>query len=197
MDSRTLEILLKARDEASKVMDGASKNAERSFGNIGGSIKKLALAAGGLFALKQGIDFISGAVSDAQEEATKIASLSTVMANTGATDAQTEAMLKFVDATTLASGVADDQMYPSLAKLQVATKDAAKSQDLLLVAMDVAAGREKDLGAVSEALAKAQNGNVTGLGRMGVAVKDAAGKVLPFDKILRTSRRPTTALPPP
>ena len=189
MDSRSLEILLKARDDASKVLDKASKNADHSFGRMGGSIKKLAIAAGGLYALKKGVDFVKDAAKAAMEEATKIASLSTVMDNTGATQAQTDAMLKFVDATTLASGVADDQMYPALAKLQVATKDAAKSQDLLVVAMDVAAGREKDLGTVSEALAKAQQGNVSGLAKLGVATKDASGKTLSFDKIVESLRK--------
>jgi polyhydroxyalkanoate synthesis regulator phasin len=59
----------------------------------------------------------------------------------------------------------------------------ADAQDLVSEAMDVAAGKQKSLLTVTEALAKGEQGNTAGLGRLGIATKDAAGHALTFDQI--------------
>jgi hypothetical protein len=60
-----------------------------------------------------------------------------------------------------------------------------KAQKLTSLAMDVSAGTGKSLKTVTEALAKAQTGNVGGLSRLGVATKDASGKTLALDTITK------------
>jgi hypothetical protein len=60
-----------------------------------------------------------------------------------------------------------------------------KAQQLTSLAMDVSAGSGKSLEAVSTALAKAQNGNVSALGRLGIATKDAHGKTLSLHDVTK------------
>ena len=80
--------------------------------------------------------------------------------------------------------MADDDLRPALSNLVRATGDVGKAQKLAGLAMDISAGTGKDLGAVSTALAKAQNGNVGALSRLGVKTKDAEGKTMSFKKVV-------------
>jgi len=80
-------------------------------------------------------------------------------------------------------GITDDELRPALARMVAATHDVSDAQDDVSLAMDVAAGRHKSLQTVVEALSKAEQGNTSGLGRLGVATKDAAGHALTLDQI--------------
>jgi hypothetical protein len=92
-----------------------------------------------------------------------------------ATDAQVAQTEEYITAAGKAKGVSDDDLRPALARLATATGSVSKAQKLTTLAMDVAAGSGKSLEQVSTALAKAQNGNIGALGRLGIATKDAAG----------------------
>jgi hypothetical protein len=70
----------------------------------------------------------------------------------------------------MAAAVADDELRPALDKLVRGTGDVAQAQDLLTLALDVSAGTGKDLGAVSDALSKAYNGNFTALKKLDPAL---------------------------
>jgi hypothetical protein len=64
-----------------------------------------------------------------------------------------------------------------------ATKDLDKAQQLQTLALDIAAGSGKSLQAVTEALSKAQEGNLAGLSRLGIGIDKAELKTLSFDQI--------------
>lgn len=126
------------------------------------------------------LDLAKGASED--DAAQKI--LARTLKNTaGATDATVASVEDYISKAGVATGVTDDEMRPALASLVRATKDVGKAQTLMNLAMDVSAGTGKDLGAVSTALAKAQNGSVGGLAKLGIATKDAAGKTKTFAQI--------------
>jgi hypothetical protein len=72
-----------------------------------------------------------------------------------------------------ATGVLDDQLRPAFRTLLTATGSVKKSQDGLALALDIAAGTGKDLGAVSMALAKAYGGQTTALSRLGAGLSKA------------------------
>lgn len=103
--------------------------------------------------------------------------------NTHATNEQIAAVEEWITATSLASGVADDDLRPALARLATATGSVQKAQDLLTLGMNISAGTGKELKTVTEALAKAQNGSLGGLSRLGVKIKDAAGETKTFAAI--------------
>jgi hypothetical protein len=99
-------------------------------------------------------------------------SLSLALANTGNAFASIE-VEKFIADLQRATGVLDDNLRPAFRTLLTATGDVKKSQDGLALALDIAAGTGKDLGAVSMALAKAYGGQTTALSRLGAGLSKA------------------------
>jgi hypothetical protein len=71
------------------------------------------------------------------------------------------------------TGVLDDELRPAMDRLLRATGSVTKSQELLNLALDIAAGTGKDLTTVSQALQKAYLGNNASLGRLGVGLSKA------------------------
>lgn len=172
---------------------GDTKDFDRAVGKVEGGSSKLSrnlkrvgvaagvgLTAGAVVAGKALFDMGKAAADDAQQQALLAKALEN---NAGATKAQVAATEDWITAQGKAFGVADDKLRPALSDLVRATGDVSKAQELASLAMDVSAGSGKDLGAVSKALAKAQNGNVSGLSRLGIATKDANGKTKTFAKI--------------
>ena len=97
--------------------------------------------------------------------------LGTTLKNTtGATDAQVSAVEDFISKTSVAAAVADDELRPALDSLVRGTGDVAQAQDLMGLALDISAGTGKDLGAVSDALSKAFNGNFGALKKLDPAL---------------------------
>jgi hypothetical protein len=97
--------------------------------------------------------------------------LATSLRNTtGATDAQVASVESFITKTSIAAAVADDELRPALDKLVRGTGDVTKAQDLLSLALDISAGTGKDLGAVSDALSKAFNGQLGPLKKLDPAL---------------------------
>jgi hypothetical protein len=106
-----------------------------------------------------------------------------------ATKAQTEATADLIDKLELATGIADDEMRPAMAALAGTGMEVKESHDLLAIALDVSVARGKSVQTVSEALAKAYNGQLTGLQRLGVKVTDASGDALTFSEVLEQLRK--------
>ena len=133
------------------------------------AIKKAALPAaaalGGLAIVA--FDAVKAFMED--DKAAQI--LATSLRNTtGATDAQIASVEKFITQTSIAAAVSDDELRPALEKLVRGTGNVTKAQDLLSLALDISAGTGKDLGAVSDALSKAFNGQLGPLKKLDPAL---------------------------
>jgi hypothetical protein len=89
---------------------------------------------------------------------------------TGATDAQIASVEKFITQTSIAAAVSDDELRPAMDKLVRGTGDVTEAQDLLNLALNISAGTCKDLGAVSDALSKAFNGQLGPLKKLDPAL---------------------------
>jgi hypothetical protein len=85
--------------------------------------------------------------------------------------------------TSLATGVADDALRPALQRLAVSTKDTVEAQKLLSLALDISKASGKDLETVANALGRAQDGNATSLGRLGLGLSKAELATLSFTEI--------------
>jgi hypothetical protein len=85
--------------------------------------------------------------------------------------------------TSLATGVADDQLRPAFQRLAVSTKDTAKAQELLSLALDISKGKGIELETVANALGRAQDGNTTALGRLGLGLSKAELATLSFTDV--------------
>jgi hypothetical protein len=150
------------------------------FGKKAGLAFAAAGAAAVAYAGKLAIDGVKSAIED---EAAQAKLANTLRNVTKATDAQIKSTEEFILQTSLATGVADDELRPSLDRLTRATKDVDKAQKLQALALDISAGSGKSLQAVTEALSKAQEGNLAGLSRLGVGITRAELATLSFDDI--------------
>ena len=133
------------------------------------AIKKAAVPAGLAIAALGAVAF--DAVKAFAEDDAAAQKLALTLGNvTYATDDQIASVEKFITKTSMAAAVADDELRPALDKLVRGTGDVAQAQDLLTLALDISAGTGKDLGAVSDALSKAYNGNFTALKKLDPAL---------------------------
>lgn len=185
--SRTLKLSILADvDDLKKKLDTGSKEVEGFGGKLGEFGKKAAAAfavAGAAAAAYAGKLLVEGVKSAIEDEKAQ-AKLATTLQNVaGATNAQIAATEEYITKTSLAFGVTDDKLRPSLERLTIATGDVTEAQKLQKLALDVAAGSGKELDTVSQALAKAYEGNTSALGRLGVGLSAAELKTMSFDEV--------------
>ena len=140
-------------DELKKGVKGAQNEVEGFGSKVGDFAKKagaafaLAGAAAAAYAGKLLIDGVKSAIADEAAQAKLATTLQNV---TGATNAQIQATESYITKTSLATGVTDDDLRPSLDRLVRSTKDVTEAQRLQQIALDVSAGTGKSLSAVSE-----------------------------------------------
>jgi hypothetical protein len=183
--NRTLKLSILADvDNLKKSLDSGSKDVQtfgdkiEGFGKLAGAAFLAAGAAAAAYAGKLAIDGVKAAIEDEAAQAKLATTLKNV---TGATDAQIASIEKYITQTALAFGVTDEQLRPSLDRLVRSTKDVEEAQKLQALALDISAGTGKELGAVSEALGKAYDGNLGALKRLGVGIDEDILKSKDFD----------------
>jgi len=157
-------------DKGSKQAVKDLKNLEAKFIDSGKKIGKafgVATIAVGAFATKVGIDAVKGAIEDQKSQALLANSLRNT---TGATDDAIKAVEDYISAQQMLVAVSDTELRQSLITLTTATGDLTQAQALQNVALDTAAGTTKDLQTVSLAIAKAYNGNIGALTKLGVNI---------------------------
>jgi hypothetical protein len=150
----------------------AFKQAEKGVSQLTKQVGKLAGAFGIAFGGRALINYGKQAVNAFAADEKAARSLALALANTGNAFASIE-VEKFIGDLQRATGVVDDQLRPAFRSLLTATGSVKKSQDGLALALDIAAGTGKDLGAVSMALAKAYGGQTTALSRLGAGLSKA------------------------
>jgi hypothetical protein len=185
-DIRTLKLALLAdtKDFISG-LDKADKETRTFSDKLGGALKTGALAfaalgaAAGAAAITIGVQAVKAAIEDEKAQLTLAKTLENT---TKATKNQIKGVEDYIKATSLAKGVTDDQLRPSLDRLVRSTGDVTKAQKLQQLALDISAGTGKDLASVSEALGKAYDGNLGALKRLGVPLDDSIVKSKDFTK---------------
>jgi hypothetical protein len=182
---RTLKLnLLADVDKFGKGLDKAGKDAQgfggkvKKYGKIAAGALAAVGAAAGAMAIKLGVDAVKGAVED---EASQIKLAQALRNTTKATDAQIASTEDYISKQQLAFGIADTKLRPALATLARATGDVTKAQQLNNLAIDISAATGKDLESVSLGLAKAYNGNIGALTRLGIPLDENIIKTKDFD----------------
>jgi hypothetical protein len=183
--SRTLKLSILADiDNLKKNLNTGTKEVDTfgdkltGFGKKAGLAFAAATAAAALYAGKLIKEGVESAIADEKAQASLAKTLENV---TGATKAQIASVEQYILKTSLATGVTDDELRPSLDRLTRSTKDVEEAQRLQTLALDIAAGSGKSLGSVSEALAKAYDGNYGALKRLGVPLDESIIKSKDFD----------------
>jgi hypothetical protein len=171
--------LKKKLGEADKaVEDNSNKISE--FGKKAAAAFAVAAAAAVAYGTKLAIDGVKAAIEDEQAQLRLANALKEA---TGATDAQIKATEDMILQTSLATGVADDQLRPALQRLAVSTKDTEEAQKLLTLALDISKGSGRDLEQVATALGRAHDGQSTALGRLGIGLSAAELKTMTFTEV--------------
>jgi len=181
-DWRTLKLELLAEtkqfvqdmDKSKKEVDDFGDRAAK-MGKVAAAAFAAAAAAAAAYAVKLAVDGVKAAIED---EAAQLRLANALKNVTGATQAQISAVEEQILKTSLATGVADDQLRPALQRLATATGSVTKSQDLLTLALDISAATGKSVETVSNALGKAYEGNTSSLSRLGVGLSTAEIKTL-------------------
>ena len=150
------------------------------FGKKAGIAFAVAGAAAAAYAGKLLVDGVQSAIADAAAQEKLAKTLENV---TGATNAQIAATEAYITKTSLAFGVTDDELRPSLERLARATGDVKSAQELQTIALDVAAGSGKSLEAVTNAMARAAEGNTAALSKLGIGLTAAELKTMSMEQI--------------
>ena len=173
-NSRTLKLSILADvDQLRKSLNQADNDVKDSSSRIGDFSKKVgaafavAGAAAAAYAVKIGVDGVKAAIADEAAQSRLATTLRNVV---GASNDQIKAVEAQILKNELLYGVTDEQLRPSLDRLVRSTKDVEEAQKLQTLALNIAAGTGKDLQAVTEALAKAHDGNYTALTKLGTGI---------------------------
>jgi hypothetical protein len=148
------------------------KQAESAVSKLTKSVRNLAAAFGIALGGRALLNYSKQAVKAFAADEKAARSLALALANTGNAFRGIE-VEKFIGDLQRTTGVLDDNLRPAFRTLLTATGDVTKSQEGLKLALDIAAGTGKDLGAVSMALSKAYGGQTTALSRLGAGLDKA------------------------
>ena len=190
-DTRTLKLSLLA--DVKKFTDGmnrADDDTKKLESNLKTNGKKMAKSIGlvvtavGVMATAFGVDAVK---AYAEDEASQEKFRTTLKNTAGVIDETViDSINDFIERMQFASGFSDGELRDSLGRLTRSTTDVSDAQDILTVAMDTARGTGKNLGDVSDILAKAVDGNYTPLKKMGVKLDENTIKTKDFDGVLST-----------
>ena len=173
-------------DGLRKGVNGASDEVEGFGAKVGkfGKVAGAAFAAAGVAAAAYAGKLLIDGVKSAIEDEAAQAKLATTLTNvTGATNAQIAAVESQITKTSLLTGLTDDELRPSFERLVRATGDSDAALKLQATAIDVAAGSGKSLEAVTNAMAKAAEGNAGSLAKLGVGLTAAQLKTMSMEEI--------------
>jgi hypothetical protein len=162
-----------------KSLGDADKSLSSFSKNIGDHAKKAGIAFLG-FGTAAAAGLAMAAKAAAEDQKAQALLANQVRESTGATTLQIAELEKFVDVTQRATGVADSQLRPALQTLARATGDLDQAQQLLNLSLDVAAGTFKDVDTVALGLAKAFNGNIGALTKLGIPLDESIVKSKDF-----------------
>jgi hypothetical protein len=164
-----LSILLKARDEASKVLEQTGQNASKM--NTAFSVGKAVVGAFGTTA----IGFLSDIAREGAEDAASMETVRVAVENAGgAWEDAGPAIDEYLNKMRDTRAIADDDLKPALASLIAVTGDYQRSMELASLAADVARGKHIDLQTATTLVGRVAQGNTGILQRYGIVLGENA-----------------------
>ncbi len=162
----------------------AFKKAETSVDRLNKSTKQLSKTFGRAFGTAAVLAFGKASVKAFAEDDKAATALGTTLKNLNlAYGSNIGTVNGYINRLEAQTGVLDDELRPAMDRLLRATGDVAQSQELLNLALDVAAGTGKSVTQVSQSLQKAYLGQTQALGRLGVGLSRAELSSSSFEQI--------------
>jgi hypothetical protein len=162
--------------------DSGFKKASKSTSGLEKSFKKLAKTIGGVFAVQQIVAFGKASVKAFADDEAAARRLTQTLGNMGLAfeDPRIKGFIADLEAT---SGVLDDQLRPAFQQLLTTTGSVTKAQELLTLALDVAAGSSESVTTVAYDLTKAYVGQTKSLAKYSIGLTQAELKGKSFAEI--------------
>lgn len=177
-DNKTLQILLTAKDEASKVLskfDGALASTGKTLQNAGAFLGKVALGIGAVGAVavagaKQMVDAFAESEAEMSIANTAIKTFSekTMKDMGGSFDTAKVKVEEFGNSMQNKLGFGGESASVAITKLTQATGDWNKAQELFNLSADLARYKQIDLGTAVSAVSKMVNGSTKELNALGI-----------------------------
>lgn len=159
-------------DIASEFKDKGFKQAEKATSGLQGNLKALGKTLVGVLSVREVYQFGKAAVKAFGEDELAAKRLSQSLGNLGLAFEDSR-VTKFISDLEATSGVLDDQLRPAFQSLLTTTGSVTKSQELLSLALDVAAGSGQDVQTVASDLSKAYVGNTKSLAKYNTGLSRA------------------------
>jgi hypothetical protein len=162
----------------------AFKQAETSTDKLTKNVKGLAKGLLAVYSAQKLLSYAKASVKAFAEDDKAAKALGTTLKNLGlAYGSNIGTVNGFINRLEMQTGVLDDELRPAMDRLLRATGDVTKSQELLGLALDIAAGTGKSVTQVSQSLQKAYLGQTQALGRLGVGLTRAELSTSTFEQI--------------
>ena len=162
----------------------AFKEAETSTDRLTKNVKGLAKGLLAVYSAQKILSYAKASVKAFAEDDKAAKALGTTLKNLGlAYGSNIGTVNGFISRLEMQTGVLDDELRPAMDRLLRATGDVTKSQELLGLALDIAAGTGKSVTQVSQSLQKAYLGQTQALGRLGVGLTKAELSTSTFEQI--------------
>jgi len=162
----------------------AFKDAETSTDRLTKNVKGLAKGLLAVYSAQKILSYAKASVKAFAEDEKAAASLGQTLKNLGlAYGSNVGTVNGFINRLEIQTGVLDDELRPAMDRLLRATGDVTKAQELLGLALDIAAGTGKSVTQVSQSLQKAYLGQTQALGRLGVGLSKAELESSSFETI--------------
>ena len=159
-------------DIASEFKDKGFKQADKATNSLQGNLKTLGKTLVGVLSVREIVQFGKASVKAFEEDQRAAVRLTQTLGNLGLAfeDSRVTAYISDLEA---ASGVLDDQLRPAFQSLLTTTGSVTKAQELLGLALDVAAGSGQDVTTVASDLSKAYTGNTRSLAKYNTGLSRA------------------------
>lgn len=169
-------------DIASEFKDKGFKKAQTATQKLNANLVKLGKTVVGVFSVRAITQFGKASVKAFSDDDRAATRLTQTINNLGLAfeDSRIKAFISDLEAT---SGVLDDSLRPAFQQLLTTTGSVAKSQELLTLALDVAAGSGQDVVSVTNDLSRAYVGQTRGLSKYAIGLTQAELKGKSFNEI--------------
>jgi hypothetical protein len=177
------QLVIEVIGEASKFVKSLNDAEEKSksFGDkVTDAGKKMTA-----FATVPIVGFLGAATKAAADDAAAQESLAKTLANTAGNSAALAKQVEgYITAAQKVSTFTDDDLRPAFENLVRVTNNAQDANNLLTVAMDVAAAKHIDLATASQAVAKAHEGNFAAVNKLVPGLVDVKDKTLTAEQAM-------------
>ena len=161
----------------------AFKDADTAVARLEKSARKLGEVLGVSLGTAAVVAFGKATIKAFEADQKAAAQLSNTVKNLGLAYENTH-IQNFVKELSLATGVAKDELIPSMQKFLQVTGSVADSQKLLKEAIDISKGSGQDLATVTTDLTNAYVGNNKGLKKYALGLSQAELKTMSFSQVM-------------